>query len=105
MLLQLVQDLLNGLYIFFAFVLGIDKDVIKVYYYENVEFFYQNLVNIVLERNRYIGQIKKHHLVLEMAITSSESHFLFVFFPNPFSMVDISLIELEEMSSPTCEIQ
>ncbi len=65
---QLVQYLLNGLYMLFAFTLGVDKDVIEVYYYENVKFLCQDLIDIALEHGQCVGQSKRHHLVLEMAI-------------------------------------
>ncbi len=40
MLSQLLQDPLNGLHMLFSFTFGIDEDVIKVYYHENVKFLY-----------------------------------------------------------------
>ncbi len=88
------------MYILFAFALGVDKDVIEVHYHKNAELFCQDLVDIGLERGRCVGQSKKHHLVLKMAIVGFESHLLFVSFPNPHLMVGISQIELGEMLSP-----
>ena len=85
----------------FAFALEIDKNVIEVHYHENVELLCQNLVDIALERGRYVGQSKRYHLVLEMAIAGLEGRFSFVSFPNPHSMVGIGQIELGETSSPT----
>ena len=73
----------------FAFTLGINEDIIKVYYYENIKFFYQDLVDIALERGRYIGQSKRHHLVLKMAIAGLKHRLLFISFPNPYLMVSI----------------
>ena len=84
----------------FAFALGIDKNVIKVHYYKNIELFCQDLIDIALEYGQCIGQSKKHYLVFEMAITSPESHFLFITFPNPHLMVGIDQIELGKTSSP-----
>ena len=40
---------------FLVLVLGIDEDIIEVYYHKNVELFYQNLVDIALESGRCIG--------------------------------------------------
>ncbi len=85
----------------FAFVLGVDEDVIEVYYDKNVKLLYQDLVDVALECCWCIGQSKMHHLVLEMAIAGPEGCLPFVSFPNLHSIVDISQIELGEMSSPT----
>ena len=89
MLSQLVQHLSNGLHMLFAFAFGIDKDVIEVHYHKNVKLLYQNLMNIALERGRYIGQSKKHHLVLKMAIASLKSYLPSVSFFNCYLMIGI----------------
>ncbi len=34
---QLVHHLLNGFYMLFAFAFGVDENVVKVHYHENVE--------------------------------------------------------------------
>ena len=39
MLLQLLQYLLNSFYMLFAFTFNVNKDVIKIYYHKNNEFF------------------------------------------------------------------
>ncbi len=97
----MVQHLSNGLYVLFAFVLGIDEDVIKVYYDKNVELLYQNLVDIVLECGRYVGQFKRHDLIFKVTIVGSEDHLPFIAFPDLHLMVDISQIELDKILSPT----
>ena len=89
MLPQLVQHPSNGLYMLFVFTLGVDKDVIKVHYHENVKFFCQDLVDIALEYNRYIDQSKRDHLELEMAIADLKSRLPFVSFTNPYLMIGI----------------
>ncbi len=101
MLLQLVQHLSNGLYVLFAFVLGVNKDVIEVHYYKNVEFFYQDLVNVTLKCSRGIGQSKKYDLIFEMAIAGLEGRLLLIAFFDPHLMVGIGQIELGETSSLT----
>ena len=85
----------------FVFAFGIDKNVIKIHYYKNVELFYQDLINIVLERGRCISQSKRHYLVLKMAIAGFEGRFLSISFPNSHLIVSISQIELKETLSPT----
>ena len=57
-----------------------DEDAIKVYYYENVKLFCQNLVDIALKRGRYVGLSKKQHLILKIVIAVYESCFSFIFF-------------------------
>ncbi len=101
MLPQLVQYLSNGLYVLFALILSVDKDIIEVYYDENVELLCQDLVDVALERGRCISQSKRHHLVLKMAIPGLEGHLPFIAFPDPHLMVGIGQIELGETSSPT----
>ena len=84
----------------FAFAFGVDKDINQIYYYKNVELLYQNLVNISLKCDRYIGQSKRHQLILEIAIASPESCFLFIAFPNSHLIVGNSQIKLSGISSP-----
>lgn len=47
-----------------------------------------NLINIVLESCRYIGQSKRHYLRLEMIILGPECCFLFVFFINFYLLIN-----------------
>ena len=79
---------------FFVLAFGIDKDVIKIYYHENVELLCQNLVDITLECGQCISQSKKHDLVLEVAIADPEGCLPFFSFPNPHLIVGIGQIEL-----------
>ncbi len=85
----------------FAFAFGIDKDVIKVHYHENIKLLYQDLIDIALERDGCIGQFKRHHLILKMAIASLEGCLPFIAFSDPHLIVGISQIKLGETSSPT----
>ncbi len=101
MLLQLLQHLSNGLHVFFAFVFGIDEDVIEVHYHENVDFLYQDLIDIALEHGRCVGQSKRHYLVLEMAIVGPKNRLSFIAFFDPHAMVGIGLIELGKVACPT----
>ncbi len=83
----------------FALVLSVDEDIIEIYYYKNVEFLSKDLVDVTLKRGRYIGQSKRHDLVLEMAIAGPEGRLLFITFSDPNLIVGIGQIELGEMSS------
>ncbi len=73
----------------FALTLNVDEDVIKIHYHENVKLLSQDLIDVTLKRGRYVGQSERHDLVLEMAIAGPKGCLLFVFFPNPYSMVGI----------------
>ncbi len=101
MLPQLVQHLSNGLYVLFAFVLGVDEDVIEIHYNKNVDLFCQDLVDITLKRGRRVGQSKRHDLIFKVTIAGFEGRLLFVAFPDPHSMVGIGQIKLSKTSSPT----
>ncbi len=97
----MVQHLSNGLYVLFAFVLGVDKDVIEVHYDKNVKLLCLDLVDVTLKRGRCIGKSKRHDLIFEVTIVGPEGCFLFIAFPDPHSIVGIGQIELGETSSPT----
>ncbi len=101
----MVQHLSNGLDVLFAFIFGVDEEVIEVYYDENVELLCLDLVDIILKCGQCVGQSKGHHLVLKMAIAGPENRLPFVAFLDPHLMVGIDQIELGEMSSPALSIQ
>ena len=85
----------------FVFVFDIEKDIIEIYYDKNNDFFYQDLINVVLKRVRCICQSKRHHLVLKIIIAGHESCFLFIAFLNAHSIINIGQIKLNETISPT----
>ncbi len=85
----------------FALGLGVDEDVIEIHHHKNVELLYQHLVDVALEDGWCIGQSKRHHLVLEMAIAGFKGRFPFVSFSNPHLIVGISQIKLGKTSNPT----
>ncbi len=86
---------------FFAFAFGIDEDVIEVHYYKNVKLLCQDLIDVAQECGQCIGQSKRYHLVLKMAITGLEGYLLFIAFFDSYSIVGISQIELGETLSLT----
>ena len=79
-----------------AWIFGIDENVIEINNDKDIEFFGHDLVDIVLEAGRYVGQHKKHYLVLKVAVSSPESYFLFIalFYPHP--MVSTCEVKLGE---------
>ena len=46
---QKVQHLLYGFHVTLAWILGIDEDVIQIHDDKDIELFYQDLVDIILE--------------------------------------------------------
>ncbi len=85
----------------FALTLSVDGDVIEIQYCKNVELLGQDILDLILKRGQCVGQSEKHDLVLEMAVAGPESRLSFIVFPDPHSMVEISQIELGEMSKLT----
>ena len=88
------------MYIAFSLILDIDENIVQVYNNRDVKFFYQNLVNIVLKNGQSIGQLERHYLIFEMAITSPKNCFSFITFSDLHSMIGISEIKLDKISSP-----
>ncbi len=89
MLLQLFQHSLNGFHVLFSFTFGIDENVIEVFYHKNIKLLYQDLIDVVLEIGWCIGQSKRYHLILEMAIAGFKCCLPFIAFPDPYLMVGI----------------
>ncbi len=85
----------------FAFVLGVDEDIIEVHYHENVELLCQDHVDVTLKCSQCVGQSKRHDLVFEVTIVGPEDRLPCIAFPDPHLMVGIGQIELGEVSSPT----
>ena len=95
----MLQYLLDDLHVFLALVLDIDKDVIEVYYYENVKFLCEDLVDIALKRNRCVGQSKRYDLVFVVALAGPENRPLFITFFDSHLMIGIGKIKLDETLS------
>ena len=80
-----------------AWVLGVDEDIIKVNNDKNIEFLGQDLVNIALEAGRCVGQLKKHYLVLKVAVSSLESRLPFIVLFYSHLIVSTCEVELGEL--------
>ncbi len=85
----------------FTLARNIDEDVITVHYHKNVKLLCQDLIDITWKDVRYIGQSKRHYLVLEMAIAGSKGRLPFFSFPNSHLIIGIGQIVLGKTSSPT----
>ncbi len=84
----------------FALTLGVNEDIIEVYYHENVELFCQDLIDVALKRGRCVGQSKRHDLIFEVTIAGPKGRLSFIAFSDPYSIVGIDQIELGETSIP-----
>ena len=76
-----------------------NKDVIQIHNDKDFKLLRKDLVNISLEACQYIYWTKKHHLVLEVAISSPERDFLLLSFADSYLMVSTSEVELGELFS------
>ena len=65
---KFLENLSNGIDVSLTWVLGVDKDVIKVNNDKDIKSLSQDLINIAPEAERCVRQPKKHYLVLEVAV-------------------------------------
>lgn len=59
---------------------------------KNVELFCEDLIDIALKTSQSIRKLKKHDLILKIAISNIKNSFLFITFPNTHLMVGISQV-------------
>lgn len=76
-------------YLFFSLIFCINEDVVEIHDNKVIELFYHNLIDIALKDGQCVGQPKRYHLVLEVAIVDLEGHLLFIAFYNSHLMVGI----------------
>ena len=57
-----------------------NKNIIEVYYNQDVKYFFQHIINKCLIICRYISQSKKHNLILVISVPRSKGDFLFFSF-------------------------
>ena len=93
---QFLKNPSNCIEVSLFWVLSVDNDVIEVNNDKDIEFFGQDLINIALEAGQYIGQLKKHYLIFEVAVSSPESRFLFIARFYPYLMVSTCKVELSK---------
>ena len=91
---QFLENQLNGVDVSLVWVLGVDKDVIKVNNDEDIKFLGHDFLNIALEVGRCVGQSKKHYLVLEVAVSSLKSRLIFIALFYPYPMVSTREVKL-----------
>ena len=94
---QFFENLLSSINVGFAWVLGIDKDIIWINNNKNIKFFDQDLIDITLETSRCIEESKRYYLVLEVAVLSLKDLFLFIALFYLHLIVSICEVKLDEL--------
>lgn len=59
-----------------------NQNIFQIYDDKNIKFFNKNLIDIIMKTSWSIRKSKEYDLVLEMAISSLKSSFLFIVFSN-----------------------
>ena len=57
----------------FAFILGVDENIIQIHNDEDIKLFRKDLIDVGLEYCRSVGQSKRYYLILEVAISGLEN--------------------------------
>ena len=94
---QFLKNPSNSIDVSLTWVFVVDEDIIEINNDKNIEFLGQDLVNIALEADQCVKQPKKHYLVLEVAVSSSEDRFLFIALFYPYSMIRTHEVKLGEL--------
>ena len=94
---QFFENQSNGINVGLALVLGIDENIIRINNNENIKFFGQDLIDIILETGWYIRELQRHYLVLKVAESSPEGFFPFIAFFYPYLMISTREIELAKL--------
>ena len=91
---QFHENLLNGIDVGLTWRLNIDEEIIQINNDKNTKHFGQDFIDITLEASRYIGEPKRHYLVLRVAVSSPKERLSFIalFYSN--SMASTCKIEL-----------
>ena len=77
-----------------SIIISINEDVVQIYNDEDVELFYKNLVDKLLEACRYVRQSKGHHLIFEVTVSSFEHGLPLVPFTDSHSMIYTGKVKL-----------
>ena len=73
-----LENPLNGINVGLVCVFVKDNNIIYINNDKIIKLFDQDLIDITLETGQYIRKSKRNYLVLEVAISSPESRFLFI---------------------------
>ena len=97
--MQLVKNPTYCLDMAFAFIFGVDKNIIQIHNDKNIEFFCEDLIDVALEYCRSAGQSKRHYLIFEVAVSGPKSSFPLIFFANSHPLIGTGKVEL---GKPPC---
>ena len=89
---KLIYNLAYGRNMSLAWILGIDQNIIQIHDNKNFQLFSQNLLDVSLKVGQSVKKTKKHDLIFEMTISSSERRLPFVAFTNPHPIIVICQI-------------
>ena len=89
----------------FAFILGVNEHIIQIHNDKGIELFYYDLIDVVLEYCRSIGQSKRHHLIFEVAVSGPESSLPLIFLANSYLVIGTSEVELDKQSCSSQSVQ
>ena len=86
----------------FAFIFGLDEDIIQIHNDEDIKLFREDFIDVALECYRSVGQSKRHYLIFEIAVSGPESSFPLISFTNSHPVIGTSEVEL---GKPPCSPQ
>ena len=81
---------------FISVIISVDQDVIQIHNDEDVELLRKDLVDVPLKACWGVRQTERHHLVLEVTVSSPERGLPFVPLSDSHSMVGTGKVELGE---------
>ena len=93
---QLIKNLLYNINVEMAWILDINKDIIKINNGKDVELLGQDFIDITCKASWYIGERKKHYQELEVVVSNPKSRYLFIAFFNSHLIVDTCEIKLSK---------
>ena len=100
-LLELFQNPPYGCDVTISVIISVDEDVVQIHDDEDVKLLSKDFVDVSLEACWCVCQPKRHHLVLDVAVSSPERGFPLVLFPDSHLMVCTGKIELGKPPSPS----
>ena len=76
-----------------GYIIWIDKDVVKVYYYTDIKEIQEDIIYELLEGCRDISQAKRHNCPFKRFIVSTEGYFSFVSFCNLHQVICVTEVD------------
>ena len=88
----------------FSLVFGVDEDIIQIHNDKDIKLFRQDLLDVALEGYRSVGQSKRYHQILEVAISGPESSFPLISFANSHLVIGTGEVELGKPPSSSLSV-